>query len=206
LLRVARREAGTRVYQAIEHPTQDDSPEARLERAGQLLDRVVHLYAPLPVASLSYLCGLLRHGVPHLAAEVRQVQEHATSRYAHAKVDGLLWFWPQGEKRVTTRHPVDDRLRFLAPFDPLVWDRRRFQSFWGWEYKLEAYVPADKRRMGHYAMPMLWGEQILGWGNLKVVGDRLQHELGFTGPRPRSSAFRLALEEALQQMQDFLEL
>ncbi len=207
LLRVARREAGTRVYQAIEHPTQDDSPEARLARAGRLLDTVVHLYAPLPAASLGYLCGLLRHGVPHLAAEVRRVQECARSRYAHAQVDGLLWFWPQGEKRMAARHPVDDnRLRFLSPFDPVVWDRRRFQLFWGWEYKLEAYVPPHKRRMGHYAMPMLWGEQVLGWGNLKVIDGRLRHELGFIGPRPRSSAFRLALDEALQQMQEFLEL
>jgi hypothetical protein len=206
LLRVARREAGTRVYQAIDHLPQDDSPEARLARAGQLLDTVVQLYAPLPAASLGYLCRLLRDGVPHLAAEAQQVQEHAKSRYAHAQVDGLLWFWPQGEKPVATPHPVDDRLRFLAPFDPVVWDRRRFQLFWGWEYKLEAYVPAHKRRMGHYAMPMLWGEQILGWANLKVVDSRLQHELGFAGPRPRGSAFQLALDEALQQMQEFLEL
>jgi uncharacterized protein YcaQ len=206
LLRVARREAGTRVYQAIEHPPQDDSPEARLARAGQLLEMVVQLYAPLPAASLGYLCRLLRDGVPHLAAEARQVQEHAKSRYTHAQVDGLLWFWPQGENPVAARHPVDDRLRFLAPFDPVVWDRRRFQLFWGWEYKLEAYVPAHKRRMGHYAMPMLWGEQILGWANLKVVDGRLQHELGFAGPRPRGSAFHLALDEALHQMQEFLEL
>jgi uncharacterized protein len=119
LLRVARREAGTRIYQAIEHPPQDDSPEARLARAGQLLDMVVQLYAPLPAASLGYLCGLLRYGVPHLATEARQVQEHAKSRYAHAQVDGLLWFWPQGEKPVAVRHPVDDRLRFLSPFDPV---------------------------------------------------------------------------------------
>jgi len=206
LLRVARREAGTRVYQAIEHPPHDDGPEVRLARAGHLLDMVVQLYAPLPAASLGYLCGLLRHGVPHLAAESRRVQEHAKSRYAHALVDGLLWFWPQGENPVAARHPVDDRLRFLAPFDPVVWDRRRFQLFWGWEYKLEAYVPAHKRRMGHYAMPMLWGEQILGWANLKVVDGRLQHELGFAGPRPRGSAFQLALDEALQQMREFLEL
>src|SRR6266481_4833633 len=164
------------------------------------------LYAPLPAASLGYLGGLLRYGVPHLAAEARQVQERAKSRYAHAQVDGLLWFWPQGEKLVAARHPVDERLCFLAPFDPVVWDRRRFQLFWGWEYKLEAYVPAHKRRLGHYAMPMLWGEQILGWANLKVVDRRLQHELGFAGLRPRGSAFRLALDEALQQMQEFLEL
>ncbi|HEX2462919.1 MAG TPA: crosslink repair DNA glycosylase YcaQ family protein [Vicinamibacterales bacterium] len=206
LLRVARREAGTRIYQAIDHAPQDDSPEARLARAGQLLDTVVQLYAPLPAASLGYLCGLLRYGVPHLAAEARQVQEHAKSRYAHAQVDGLLWFWPQDENPVATRHQVDDRLRFLAPFDPVVWDRRRFQLFWDWEYKLEAYVPAHKRRLGHYAMPMLWREHILGWANLKVVDGRLQHELGFAGPRPRGSAFHLALDEALHQMQEFLEL
>jgi uncharacterized protein len=206
LLRVARREAGTRVYEAIEHPPQDDSPEARLARAGQLLDRVVQLYAPLPAASLGYLCGLLRYGVPHLAAEVRQVQAHAKSRYAHAQVDGLLWFWPQGEKPMSTRYAVDDRLRFLAPFDPVVWDRRRFQLFWGWEYKLEAYVPAHKRRMGHYAMPMLWGEEVLGWANLKVVEGRLQHDLGFALPRPRGKAFRQALDEALHQMKEFLNL
>jgi uncharacterized protein len=206
LLRVARREAGTRVYQAIEHPPQDDSAEARLARAGQLLDMVVQLYAPLPAVTFSYLCGLLRYGVPQLAAETRQVQQHAKSRYAHAQVEGLLWFWPQGEKPAVARQPVDDRLRFLAPFDPVVWDRRRFHSFWGWEYKLEAYVPAHRRRMGHYAIPMPWNEQILGWANLKVVDGRLHHELGFPGPRPRGRTFQRALDEALQQMQAFLDL
>jgi len=206
LLRVARREGGTRVYEAIEHPPQDDGPGTRLARAGQLLDMVVQLYAPLPAASLGYLCTLLRYGVPDLAAEARQVVERAKSRYAHAEVDGTLWFWPQGEIPVAARHQVDERLRFLAPFDPVVWDRRRFQLFWGWEYKLEAYVPAPKRRMGHYAMPMLWGEETLGWVNLKVVNGRLQHELGFAGQRPRGRAFQLALDEALQRMGEFLEL
>ena len=236
LLRVARRDAGTRVYQAIEQvieqvieqaplvDTQDlpqpdwpqdlsqndvpqnDSSQDRLACAGQLVDTVVQLYAPLPAASLGYLCGLLRNGVPHLATEVRHIQEHAKSRYSHAEVDGMLWIWPQCEKPTSARNSIDDRLRFLAPFDPVVWDRRRFQLFWGWEYKLEAYVPAHKRRMGHYAMPMLWGEQIPGWANLKVVDGRLQHELGFAGPRPRGRAFQFALDEALQQMKQFLEL
>ncbi len=206
LLRVARREGGTRVYQAVAHAPGEDSPEARLARAGHLLDMAVRLYAPLPEASLGYVCRLLRNGVPHLAAEVRQLQKDAKTRYAHAQVDGMLWFWPQDESPVAARHVVDDKLRFLAPFDPVVWDRRRFQLFWNWEYKLEAYVPAHKRRMGHYAMPMLWGEQMLGWANLKVVDGRLKHELGFAGLQPRGRAFRRALDEALQQMQEFLEL
>lgn len=206
LLRVARRQAGARIYEAIVHEPPGDGAEARLERAGRLLDTVVRLYAPLPAASLGYLCLLLRYGVPHLAAYVRQIQAHAGSRYAHAIVDGQLWFWPEGENPASARHQVDDRLRFLTPFDPVVWDRRRFPLFWGWEYKLEAYVPAHKRRMGHYAMPMLWREHILGWANLKVVDGRLRHELGFVGARPRGRPFQRALDDALHRMNEFLAL
>ena len=204
-LRVARREAGTRVYEAIENPPRPDSPETRLARAGKLLDMVVRLYAPLPAASLRYLAALLRSGVPHLAAPVRQVFEQAGSRYASAAVEGLVWFWPKGENPAAARHRVDDRLRFLTPFDPVVWDRRRFQLFWGWEYKMEAYLPAHKRRMGHYAMPVLWRDRVIGWANLKLIDGRLRHELGFAGRRPAGRVFRRALDEALQRMQEFLK-
>jgi uncharacterized protein YcaQ len=149
---------------------------------------------------------LLREGVPHLATELRQVQQNATSRYGHADVEGRAWFWPKAESPASARHTVDDRLRFLSPFDPVVWDRRRFHMFWGWEYKLEAYLPAHQRRRGHYAMPILWGEQVPGWANLKVVEGWLRCELGFAGRRPRGSAFREALRDALCHMEDFLGL
>ena len=205
-LRVTRRIGGTRIYEAIENLPQDDGPDTRLARASRFLDMLIELYAPLPAPSLGYLCTLLCYGVPHLAAEVRQVQQRSISRYAHAQIDGRLWFWPPGENPMDAHLLLDDRLRFLSPFDPVIWDRRRFQLFWGWEYKLEAYVPAHKRRMGHYAMPMLWGEQMLGWANLKVVDGRLQHELGFATEQPRGRTFRRALDDALQQMQLFLNL
>lgn len=206
LLRVAGREAGIRFYEAINPTPQNDNPDARTARAERLLDILIDLYAPLPAPSLGYLCGLLRYGVSHLAVEVRHLQEHARSRYPYASVDGQLWFWPKGENPVHARYRLDDQLHFLAPFDPVVWDRKRFQLFWGWEYKLEAYVPAHKRRMGHYAMPILWGESMLGWANLKVVDGRLRHDLGFPGVRPRGKAFQLALDQALERMEEFLDL
>ena len=206
LLRVARRESGARIYQTIERPPFDESPEARLTRAGRLLDLVMQLYAPLPAASLRYACRLLSYGVPFLSDEILRLHRDAASRYAHADVEGLLWFWPHDQNPNSVRYRVDDELRFLTPFDPVVWDRRRFQLLWNWEYKLEAYVPAHKRRMGHYAMPMLWREEMLGWANLKVVDGRLRHELGFAGRRPRDRAFQRALEHALVRMQAFLGL
>ena len=69
---------------------------------------------------------------------------------------------------------------------------------------MEAYVPAHKRRMGHYAMPVLWRDQVTGWANLKLIDGRLRHELGFAGRRPVGRAFRRALEDSLQRMEEFL--
>jgi uncharacterized protein YcaQ len=206
LIRVARRERGARVYEPVEQSPRDDDPEARLERAGKLMDIAVQLYAPLPAASLGHLCGLFRYGAPQLLAEMRLVRERAEARYASARVDGVVWFWPRGENPLDADYQVDEKLRCLAPFDPVVWDRRRFQLLWGWEYKFEAYVPAAKRRMGHYAMPVLWGEQMLGWANLSVANGGLQHELGFVERRPRGKAFQRALREGLQEMESFLGL
>ncbi|HEX2009870.1 MAG TPA: crosslink repair DNA glycosylase YcaQ family protein, partial [Roseateles sp.] len=207
LLRVVRREAGTRVYEAVQHADVDPSPAARQARAEQLLDLVLRLYAPLPAASLGYLTSLLRYGAPHLQAETRAVQKLARERYAHHKIDGQTWFWPADENPRSRRHAPHERLRFLAPFDPVVWDRRRFALFWGWAYKFEAYTPAVQRTMGHYALPLLWGEQMLGWANLSIEKNgRLRHELGFVGPRPRGPLFKAALEEALAAMRQFLAL
>lgn len=206
LLRVKKRENGTRVYEPADHPEQDQGPLARQARAQALLDAIVALYAPLPAASLGYLTTLLRTGVPHLHAETREVVKRAKERYAHASVQGCTWFWPAGENPRSKKHAPHEALRLLAPFDPVVWDRRRFSLFWGWTYKFEAYTPPARRQMGHYALPLLWGEQMLGWANLRVEGGRLRHTLGFAGAKPRGPAFRLALEEELQRMHAFLRL
>jgi uncharacterized protein YcaQ len=205
LLRVQRRESGTRVYRHIVHPEQDNSPAARRIRAQALVDMVVQLYAPLPSASLGYLATLLRLGAPDIQPEVREVVKAAKDRYAHTVVQGRTWYWPIAENPRSKRYAVDAHLRLLAPFDPVVWDRRRFEAFWGWVYKFEAYTPAAKRTMGHYALPLLWQGQMLGWANLRLVNGQLKHELGFVaGRRPRDAAFRRALEEELEKMRVFL--
>ena len=59
---------------------------------------------------------------------------------------------------------------------------------WNWAYRFEAYVPAARRTMGHYALPVLWGEQMVGWANLRKERGRLTHQLGFATTRPRDVA------------------
>jgi uncharacterized protein YcaQ len=205
-LRVLRREAGTRVYAAVQHPAVDDSPAAQQARAEALLDAVVQLYAPLPATSLGYLASLLGYGAPHLKPHRATVLKTATARYAHAELDGQRWFWPADENPLSKRHQPDAAVRLLAPFDPIVWDRRRFELFWGWAYRFEAYTPPAKRQMGHYALPLLWGVDVIGWANVKVLDGRLAPELGFVGGRPRSALFRAALDEELVRLATFLGL
>jgi hypothetical protein len=206
LLRVARRDNGTRIYEAVAHPEADPSPDARAARAAALLELVVSKYAPLPAASLVYLVYLLGYGAPHLAAEKRAALDGAREHLASATIDGVAWYWPAGEDPRSRRHAPDDRVRLLAPFDPIVWDRRRFTLLWDWTYRFEAYTPAPKRRLGYYALPLLWGDRVVGWGNAAVTDGRLRVQTGFADRAVRDPAFRRELAEEKTRLAEFLGL
>ncbi len=142
LVRIAGREGGVRLYAArAPHPPAAD-PAAALDA---LVDVVLRKYAPLPMRSLSDLVSRLRYGAPQWADARRAALARAKRRLPRAGVDGVEWFWPEGENPVSRHHATEDVVRLLAPFDPVVWDRRRFELFWGWAYRFEAYTPAAKR-------------------------------------------------------------
>src|SRR6202041_3839747 len=170
-----------------------------------LVDLAVHKYAPLPAASLGQLVGHLRGGAPQWAAQRGAALARAKQRLGHARIDGNDWYWPAAERPNSTRWQPDEGGRLLPPFDPLVWDRRRFEIFWDWAYRFEAYTPAPKRKLGYYALPLLWHERVIGWGNLAVIDGRLRHAFGYTGGRPpRTAAFREGLDAELTRMRAFL--
>lgn len=207
LLRVARRDGGTRVY-AVREAAAEATAHTAAERVDALLDLVISKYAPLPAASLGQLLShLLRGGTPQWATERAAALARARQRLALARIDGVDWYWPAGDNPASRRWQPDEAVRLLTPFDPVVWDRRRFELFWGWAYRFEAYTPAPKRVLGYYALPLLWGEQVVGWGNLAVVGGELVAQFGYTAGRaPRSLAFRTGLDDELARMRDFLGL
>ncbi len=96
-------------------------------------------------------------------------------------------------------------MRLLAPFDPVVWDRRRFELLWDWVYKFEAYTPAPKRQYGYYALPVLWHDQVVGWANLSMREGELVSNVGYAGKSlARDKVFRGALDDELQRMAEFL--
>ncbi|MGD0491597.1 MAG: crosslink repair DNA glycosylase YcaQ family protein [Steroidobacteraceae bacterium] len=205
LLRVARRDSGTRVYAVRE--ASDVGPIGVDQRLDALVDVIVRKYAPLPSRSLGQLMSLLCHGVPQWAAHRAAALERAVQRAARERVEGIDWYWPASESPASRRWRIDEHVRLLTPFDPVVWDRRRFEILWGWAYRFEAYTPAPKRKLGYYALPILWRDRVVGWGNLRVAHGKLVSSLGYVGGRPpREPEFRLGLAAELDRMRAFLGL
>jgi len=209
LLRVVRRDGGTRVYAARGTGYDTDAPTPDPVTAGlrmdALVDLVVNKYAPLPASSLGRLVGHLRGGAPQWAAHRKAALARAKQRLAHAHIDGIDWYWPPADKPSSARWQPDDEVRLLTPFDPIVWDRHRFQIFWGWAYRFEAYTPARKRKLGYYALPLLWRDRVIGWGNVTAADGGLRTAFGYIGGRPpRDAAFRAGLDAELERMRTFL--
>jgi uncharacterized protein len=203
MLRVVRRDAGIRVYAVQDALPPLPNKVERVRRVDALVDAAVHLYAPLPRASLSTLIARLRYAVPQWRTELAPALQRAKRRLAHDTVNDVEWFWPPDETLTATSAP--DAARLLAPFDPVVWDRRRFELLWDWSYRFEAYTPAKRRKRGYYALPLLWRDRVIGWGNVSVVNGTVRADIGYvSGRRPAERAFAAALETEFDQLREFL--
>lgn len=188
-LRVARREGGIRLYD-LAHP----HPRSRTARARarEIYALLIRLYAPLPETSFRHLTWMVTDAsVPAdvRAAVLAQMRDGRGLRRVDA--EGTAFVLPPDE---VLEPEALERVRLLAPFDPVVWDRRRFELFWGWDYRFEAYTPPAKRRFGYYALPLLWCDDVVGWANAAVANGALAVTTSFAKTRPRGAAFARALE------------
>ncbi len=205
LLRVTRREKGIRIYAVREITALPEITLTSRERVDALIDVVVQKYAPLPAQSLSFLVNRLRYAVPQWQRELKPALAVREQRLAHARVDNIEWYWPTGED--PQQAAPDAAVRLLAPFDPIVWDRRRFELLWGWPYRFEAYTPVLKRKIGYYALPLLWRDRVIGWGNLAVVDGALTANFGYAGAQPpRDRVFQRGLDAEIESVRSFLAL
>ena len=62
------------------------------------------------------------------------------------------------------------RLEFLAPLDPMLWDRKLIEALWDYRYSWEIYTPVEKRKYGYYVLPILYGDSLIG--RIEAVADR----------------------------------
>lgn len=83
------------------------------------------------------------------------------------EVDGeLYWSTPSvlrdgAAPSVAGAEQPGSAVRFLAPLDPLMWDRKAVRRLFGFDYVWEVYKPVSERRWGYYVLPVLWGERFV---------------------------------------------
>jgi uncharacterized protein YcaQ len=123
-----------------------------------------------------------------------------------ATIEGLPGVWRVDPAAFAGTAPTG-RTVILSPFDRLVFERDRLTALFGFEYALEMYKPAAKRRWGYFALPILHGDRLIGKvdataehaeGVLRV--DALHEDEPFT------SAIRDAVDGALDELADRLGL
>ena len=205
-LRIVRRDTGLRVYEAA--PAREGGAIAAEARLDELVLAVAHVLAPVAEKSLHTIAAYLRRTIPRAPGHVAAIRALvARGALARAVVDGEGYLWPGGSE-AGAYDAGERRVRFLAPFDPVVWDRRRFEHLWGWAYRFEAYTPVAKRVRGYYAMPLLFDEGVIGWANVsRAAGSGtgpLDVQLGFVRSRPRDRGFSRAVDAEVARMEAFL--
>ena len=99
------------------------------------------------------------------------------------------------------RADLKPRMSFVAPLDPLLWDKALIQALWDFSYSWEIYTPAAKRKYGYYTLPMVYGDRFVG--RIEAVAERREGILQVKGLwwEPgirRTKAMNTALERAIR--------
>jgi uncharacterized protein YcaQ len=109
-----------------------------------------------------------------------------------------------GWNKSAYRHP-DSKLprainsvALLSPFDPLVWNRKRIGGLFAFDYRIEIYTPAEKRKYGYYVLPFLLGDRLVGRFDLKTDRERGTLRVLAAHVEADADATRVASEAALE--------
>jgi uncharacterized protein len=167
-LGIARRDGNRRYYDLVERLVPARLLARRVTKAESLKHKLLSRHRAVGLMAVGGASDLIT-GTGSASDRARVTSELVA--------DGvLLRVGVEGERQV--RHILAEELpmlkataavseaatsvSFLAPLDPLVWDRRLLQTLFGFNYTWEIYTPAAKRRFGYYALPILFGSQLVG--------------------------------------------
>ncbi len=172
------------------------------EFAGYLLDRGLRTQGVISLESATYGDARAKAEVARLVAE-----RVACKALIPVEIEGLAraahWAEPAALDELASLGPAR-RAHILSPFDPLVIQRKRLAALFGYEHRFEAYVPAAKRVLGYFALPILVGDRIVAAIDMKM--DRKAGALliqKWTWIVPETKALRSKVEAALGRFERF---
>lgn len=168
-LMIARRESFQRVYDLPERVIgrhQADHATRRIPTARARSELILRSLLALGVAQARWIADYFRMASKVSDDELDPLLKRGDivrvevagwdhPAYAHRAYADLLARAGNGRLRAT-------HVALLSPFDPVVWDRQRASVMFGFEYRLECYTPAAKRRYGYFCLPILWRGQFIG--------------------------------------------
>jgi uncharacterized protein YcaQ len=158
-LMVARRERFQRVYDLRERvlPGWDDSQLGPVAETNRVL--VEKAARALGIATARWLADYFRMSRHDVNESVRSLHKAGTL------VEAVVPEWREpafvhSAHLALAEQAIDGGIRptrttLLSPFDPLVWDRARARTVFNFDYSLECYTPAPKRRYGYFVLPVL---------------------------------------------------
>ncbi len=122
-----------------------------------------------------------------------------------AVVEGVRGQWRVDPAQLG--QPFSGRAALLSPLDRLVYDRKRMTELFEFDYQLEMYKPAAKRRWGYWALPILWGDRLVG--KLDAAADRRADVLRINAlhqDEPFTRAMSAAVDQQIKDLADCLAL
>jgi len=132
-------------------------------------------------------------------------QVHVGEAGEPAVVEGVRGQWRVDPAQLS--QPFAGRAALLSPFDRLVADRKRMDEMFEYDYILEMYKPAGARIWGYYALPILYGDRLVG--KLDAKADRTAGELQVAAVHrdvPFSTAMTAAVDREIRDLARWLDL
>ncbi len=153
-----------RVYDLPERVVPDRYREQRVDREEAQRELLRRSAAACGIGTLQDLADYFRMSPRDAAPRVEELVEAGELEV----VDVAGWRAP-AYRHSAARSPRRIRgARLLSPFDPLIWYRPRTERLFEFHYRIEIYVPANKRRWGYYVLPFLLDEQVVARVDLKA--------------------------------------
>ena len=144
--------------------------------------------------------------MPVRVARARLAELVTAGELREVRVEG----WPEAAylHPQAKRPPRIEAAALLSPFDPVVWYRPRTRRLFGFDFRLEIFVPRPKRRWGYYVLPFLLGDRLVARVDLKAERAlrRLHVLAAYAEPRVRPGPVAEALAVELKTMASWLKL